>query len=120
MALLQQSRATRQLKVEDFYYKGKITFLVSHRCPITLWKFHYSKFPYILLVFLVITDKESSSEEEKTDLNVECAKLAVSISNNISKEVKTTVCGASEKKNKKSPSGTKGRRTKKSSILGKF
>lgn len=83
VALLQQSRATRQLKVEDFYYK----------------------------------DKESSSEEEKTDLNVECAKLAVSISNNISKEVKTTVCGASEKKSKKSPSGTKGRRTKKSSIL---
>merc|ERR1711931_225607 len=61
VALLQQSRATRQLKVEDFTTKTK----------------------------------ESSSEEEKTDLNVECAKLAVSISNNISKEVKTTVCGAS-------------------------
>jgi len=82
VALLQQSRATRQLKVEDFYYK----------------------------------DSGSSSEEEKTDLNVECAKLAVSISNNISKEVKTTVCGASSK-GKKSPPGTKGRRTKKSSIL---
>jgi len=61
-------------------------------------------------------DSGSSSEEEKTDLNVECAKLAVSISNNISKEVKTTVCGASSK-GKKSPPGTKGRRTKKSSIL---
>ena len=65
-----------------------------------------------------ITDKDSSSEEEKTDLNVECAKLAVSISNNISKEVKTTVCGGVTK-GKKSPPATKGRRTKKSSILGK-
>jgi len=82
MKLLQQSRATRQLKVEDLYYK----------------------------------DKDSSSEEEKTDLNVECAKLAVSISNNISKEVKTTVCGGVTK-GKKSPPATKGRRTKKSSIL---
>jgi len=84
VALLQQSRANRQLKVEDFYYK----------------------------------ENGDSSEEEKTDLNVECAKLAVSISNNISKEVKTTVCGAAPKAKKSPPaSKLKGRRTKKSSIL---
>ena len=59
VALLQQSRATRQLKVEDFYYK----------------------------------DSEVVAEDGKTDLTVECAKLAVSISNNVSKEVKTTVKG---------------------------
>jgi len=74
VALLQQSRATRQLKVEDFYYK----------------------------------DSEVVAEDGKTDLTVECAKLAVSISNNVSKEVKTTVKGATS---------TKKRRTKKSSIL---
>jgi len=79
VALLQQTRATRQLKVEDFYYK----------------------------------ESGDSWEEEKTDLNVECAKLAVSISNNIYKEVKTTVSGA----NAKATATKKGRRTKKSSIL---
>lgn len=77
VALLQQPRATRLLKVEDFYYN------------------------------------ESVGGDEKTDLNVECAKVAVAISNNVSNEVKTTVKEASCKKSKAS---TK-RRTKKSSIL---
>jgi len=86
VALLQQSRATRQLKAEDFYYEnGEI------------------------------------GDVAKVDLNVECAKLAVSISNNISKEVKTTVKGATSKKQpaeKMKPSATSTRRrTKKSSIL---
>ena len=89
VALLQQSRATRQLKVEDFYYEnGEI------------------------------------GDVSKVDLNVECAKLAVSISNNISKEVKTTVKGATSKKQpaeKMQPSATSTRRrTKKSSILGMY
>ena len=83
VALLQQSRATRQLKVEDFYYK----------------------------------DSEVVAEDGKTDLTVECAKLAVSISNNVSKEVKTTVKGATSAKKSQSNATSSKRRTKKSSIL---
>jgi len=83
VALLQQSRATRQLKVEDFYYK----------------------------------DSEVVAEDGKTDLTVECAKLAVSISNNVSKEVKTTVKGATSAKKSQPNATSSKRRTKKSSIL---
>ena len=35
MALLQQSRANRQLKVEDFYYKGKID--LPHAAVLLQW-----------------------------------------------------------------------------------
>ena len=79
----QQSRANRQLKVEDFYYK----------------------------------DSEVVAEDGKTDLTVECAKLAVSISNNVSKEVKTTVKGATSAKKSQPNATSSKRRTKKSSIL---
>jgi len=74
VAVLQQSRNVRSMKVEDFYYNdiGSINNL---------------------------------------DLTVECAKVAVSISNTVSNEVKTV-----EGPNKKKGGGRKGNK-KKSSIL---
>ena len=78
VALLQQPRNVRSLKVEDYYYN-------------------------------------ELNKGSNVDLTVECAKVAVSVSNSISNEVKTTVKEAAAAASIKKSS----RRTnkKKSSIL---
>lgn len=75
VAMLQQSRSVRSMKVEDFYYNN-------------------------------------IDNANNLDLTVECAKVAVSVSNDVNNEVKTTVKGPV---NKKDGGGKK--RSKKSSIL---
>ena len=56
VAMLQQSRSVRSMKVEDFYYNN-------------------------------------IDNANNLDLTVECAKVAVSVSNDVNNEVKTTVKG---------------------------
>jgi len=75
VAMLQQSRSVRSMKVEDFYYNN-------------------------------------IDNANNLDLTVECAKVAVSVSNDVNNEVKTTVKGPVSKKD-----GGGKKRSKKSSIL---